>query len=305
MTNIRIDSEFQSKIPPLTEKEFEQLEENIVEAGQIYEPIVVWNNVIIDGHNRYKIALKHPDIPYSTREMHFEDKYAAFDWMYKNQLGRRNLTDQQRDYLIGKMYEARKYSHGGDRNTEHAKDGTFTASVQNGHMRHGRIGEQIGKELGIGNGTVRRAYDFARGVDAVRDVNPEAADKILSGDSGLRKREVAEIKDATPEQVKKLGDEIVEGKLDRKKRLSTQERKQINEGLQAIVDQFNGKTTEEYTIDNLLEELRSNCETFISSVKMLFQIRANVLCSHEQWVMAHRCIKETLVDELNHIMERK
>ena len=110
---LRIDPEFQNKIPPLTDKEYEQLEENILEAGEVREPIITWNGVIVDGHNRYKIVQKHPEIKWKTLEMKFADKWEAIEWMCKNQLGRRNLTEQQMAYLAGKMYEASKHNNGG------------------------------------------------------------------------------------------------------------------------------------------------------------------------------------------------
>lgn len=116
---LRIDPEFQNKIPPLTDKEFEQLEENILEAGEVREPIITWNGVIVDGHNRYKIVQKHPEIKWKTLEMKFANKWEAIEWMLKNQLGRRNLTEQQISYLRGKMYEARKQNLGGARGNQY------------------------------------------------------------------------------------------------------------------------------------------------------------------------------------------
>ena len=62
MATFTIDPEFKSKIPPLTDAEYEQLKENILEAGEVYEPIVVWNGTIVDGHNRWKIIQENPEI---------------------------------------------------------------------------------------------------------------------------------------------------------------------------------------------------------------------------------------------------
>ena len=59
---LRIDPEFEGKIPPLTEEEFQQLESNILADGIVINPIIVWDGVIIDGHNRYRIVGKHPHI---------------------------------------------------------------------------------------------------------------------------------------------------------------------------------------------------------------------------------------------------
>lgn len=126
----RIDPEFENKIPPISEDEFKQLRENILTAGEVYEPLVVWDGVLVDGHNRWKVIQENPEVKWRTREMDFPDKWAAFEWMYKNQLGRRNLTDEQRTYMIGKMYEARKKSNGGNRGNQYAK----TADSQNANL---------------------------------------------------------------------------------------------------------------------------------------------------------------------------
>ena len=52
MINLKIDPEFQSQIPPLTDDEFKQLEENILKEGKLISPLIVWNNTLVDGHNR-------------------------------------------------------------------------------------------------------------------------------------------------------------------------------------------------------------------------------------------------------------
>ena len=176
MTTLTIDAEFQGKIPPLTEAEFQQLKENILEAGEVYEPIVVWNGIIVDGHNRWKIVQEHPEITYKVREMNFADKWAAFDWMYKNQLGRRNLTEAQRTYLLGKLEDARKHMA---RNPNRGEDGRYQ-SPQNGD-NGGRTSQIIAEELGISHGQVERAGHFAHGIDTIRTVSPETADEARLG----------------------------------------------------------------------------------------------------------------------------
>ncbi len=57
---LTIDPEFEAKCPPLTEDELSQLEENILEEGLVLMPLIVWNDTIVDGHNRYRIAQTHP-----------------------------------------------------------------------------------------------------------------------------------------------------------------------------------------------------------------------------------------------------
>ena len=91
---LTIDPEFEAKCPPLTEDELSQLEENILEEGLVLMPLIVWNDTIVDGHNRYRIAQAHPGIGFRTHEKQFSNRYEALSWICKNQLGRRNLTPQ-------------------------------------------------------------------------------------------------------------------------------------------------------------------------------------------------------------------
>lgn len=206
---LRTEPEYENKIPPLTPEEFMQLEENILAEGRVLVPIDTWNGVIIDGHHRWKVIQKHPEIPYDVREHDFPDKWAAFDWMYKNQLGRRNLTENQRTYMIGKMYEARKNSQGGNHGNQYTK----VANTQNGNLpnhKQGTAGE-IAHELGMGNNTVIRAEKFAKGIDALRSVAPEVADKVLSGEVTTTKHAVSHLAKIPPEELKRAAKQMVEG----------------------------------------------------------------------------------------------
>ena len=74
---LRVDPEFESKIPPLTEDEYKLLEENILSEGAVLMPIIVWNGTIVDGHNRYKILRENPDIPFTVHEKDFDNRYEA------------------------------------------------------------------------------------------------------------------------------------------------------------------------------------------------------------------------------------
>ena len=77
MINLKIDPEFQNQIPPLTDDEYKQLEENILKEGKLLAPLIVWNNILVDGHNRYAILQKHPEIYFSTMPLPFESREEA------------------------------------------------------------------------------------------------------------------------------------------------------------------------------------------------------------------------------------
>jgi len=88
---LQIDEEFKNLIQPLSEKEYMALDESISDQGKLLSPIITWNGVIIDGHNRYEICKEH-GIDYETKELEFEDRNAAKEWIIKNQFARRNLN---------------------------------------------------------------------------------------------------------------------------------------------------------------------------------------------------------------------
>ena len=50
LSRLKIDPEFQSKIPPLQFEEEQQLEQNIIAEGRLLNPIITWNGYILDGH---------------------------------------------------------------------------------------------------------------------------------------------------------------------------------------------------------------------------------------------------------------
>ena len=94
---MQILQELEILIPPLTSEEFKQLEHNILEEG-IRDPLVTWNGILVDGHNRYRIATEY-DIDFVTVEKEFADMNAVKEWMINNQFGRRNLPAYERGKL--------------------------------------------------------------------------------------------------------------------------------------------------------------------------------------------------------------
>lgn len=92
-----MNTRFKHIIPALTPDEYNQLEQNILQDG-IREPLVVWGDTLIDGHNRLSIAQKH-GLDYKTVSMCFTDDEAAKKWIIINQFGRRNLPLYERARL--------------------------------------------------------------------------------------------------------------------------------------------------------------------------------------------------------------
>lgn len=92
-----MDTRFKHIIPALSPDEYKQLELNILKDG-IREPLVVWGDTLIDGHNRYSIALKY-GLNYATVNIDFPDDRTATEWIILNQFGRRNISAYDRARL--------------------------------------------------------------------------------------------------------------------------------------------------------------------------------------------------------------
>ena len=110
MINLKIDPEFQSQIPSLTDDEFKQLEENILKEGKLLSPLIVWNNTLVDGHNRYAILQKHPEIYFSTMPLRFANREEALAWICKNQLGAAQSFPRTKALPAGETVRIRKES---------------------------------------------------------------------------------------------------------------------------------------------------------------------------------------------------
>lgn len=95
--------EFRALLPKLNGDQRTKLEVDLLTDG-CRDPIVVWGDVILDGHNRYEICLKN-GYPFETVSMELPNRRAAKLWIIHNQFGRRNLTTVQRADLAAK-YEA-------------------------------------------------------------------------------------------------------------------------------------------------------------------------------------------------------
>ena len=175
---LKIDPEFQSKIPPLQFEEEQQLEQNIIAEGRLLNPIITWNGYILDGHTRYRILKKHGFIKFEVEEIQLANKYEALAWICKNQLGRRNLSPERKKFLLGKEYESTKLAVGAPLGSKHG----IRKCGQNDHIfTESRTCQRIASEHGVGEKTVRRAEKYSQGIDAAEEAVPGAQEEILTG----------------------------------------------------------------------------------------------------------------------------
>jgi hypothetical protein len=96
--NIVVNEELKAYIDPMTPEEHEALERSILAEG-CRDALVLWGDVLVDGHNRYGICQKH-DLPFKTvQNTRFKTIEDVHLWMIDQHLGRRSISDFLRGVL--------------------------------------------------------------------------------------------------------------------------------------------------------------------------------------------------------------
>jgi hypothetical protein len=163
-----IDAEFRDLIPPLTTEEYKELEASIIKEG-CRDNLVIWNNILIDGHNRHRICSMN-NIPFNTAERNFKSRDEAVEWIIRNQFGRRNLPSYERTQLALKLEEvirARakenlKLAEGGDRKSDNFKNqgSTILSKVEKSPKIDTR--QELAKIAGVSEGTIMKVKAINR-----------------------------------------------------------------------------------------------------------------------------------------------
>ena len=96
--NIVVNAELKAYIDPLTADEHDALERSLLAEG-CRDALVLWGDVLVDGHNRYAICQKH-GLPFRTvQNSLFNSLEDVHLWMIDQHLGRRSVSDFQRGVL--------------------------------------------------------------------------------------------------------------------------------------------------------------------------------------------------------------
>jgi hypothetical protein len=96
--DIVINEELKAYIDPMTAEEYEALERSILTEG-CRDALVLWGNILVDGHNRYSVCRKH-DLPFQTSQnTQFQSMGDVHLWMIDQHLGRRSVSPFQRGVL--------------------------------------------------------------------------------------------------------------------------------------------------------------------------------------------------------------
>ncbi|NLI52780.1 MAG: hypothetical protein GX417_00480 [Clostridiales bacterium] len=213
---LKIDEGFKQLISPLSAEELQQLEQNIIRDG-CREPLCVWNKTIVDGHNRYEICMRR-QILFLIQYIFFRNREEAIAWICANQLGRRNITDETRKYLIGKRYETEKIlgAHNAAGTNQHTKKEVRANMLPEPPfgITAGRTRERLGEEYRISHPTILKYEKYSQAMDKLSGILPELVPKILSGEVRLSHENVVDLSCLSAQDARRMRQFLYDGATD-------------------------------------------------------------------------------------------
>ena len=173
--NITIHQELRAYIDPLTSNEYKALERSILAEG-CRDALVLWGEVLIDGHNRYAICQKHGIAFNTTQNTRFSNIEDVMLWMIDNHLGRRSVTDFQRGMLALRKKEIVASRNALKENQVADNTGSATAVIEtNAAPNVSQAREELAKTAGISSNTVTQIEKIRRAA------TPELVDAVRAG----------------------------------------------------------------------------------------------------------------------------
>jgi 16S rRNA G966 N2-methylase RsmD len=226
---LKIDETIRRVLMPLRDDERQLLEQSVLAEG-IRDSLVVWRRgdelILLDGHHRYQLAQKH-GLDFSVVEMEFDDETDAVQWVMRNQLARRNLTDEQRMLVMGRYYNQLK------RPPHRPVDKGDNLSPLS---ESGKTAEQVATVFGVDSRTVYRAAEFATAFEQLESVSPEAARRVESGEVKDAKTMLPKVE---PDLLPKVAERIARGETrvqDAVERIRREERQTTRPVLQGVYE---------------------------------------------------------------------
>jgi hypothetical protein len=187
---VNIDPEFQECIPKLRKEEYAQLEVSLQREG-CRDPLRLWGNLLVDGHNRYEIC-KRLNIPFGITRLDLDSREDALQWIRRNQLARRNVTDAYRKILTQKIAE-------GEAKLSRKNQHKSLAPENGGETSKKRTQDRVAKEHGVS----KHSLEQAKIINDAAEKNPEGAAVLAKVRDGEITSLSAAVKMVKPEAPKK------------------------------------------------------------------------------------------------------
>ena len=202
MPNIIIDKEFLALLPALDKDTYALLEENLLQNG-CRDSLVLWGNILIDGHNRYEICKKH-NIEFNTINKDFASREEALIWIISTQVSRRNLSPIQLSHFRGLHYMADKKMQGGDKKSKGQKDLLV-------HDNIGSTAARLAERYRVSPKTINRDAKAAAAIEAIGEVSETAKKMILSGEVAIDRISLRELSGYKRKEIEAVAETIENG----------------------------------------------------------------------------------------------
>jgi len=208
--DIIIDEKFARIFPVLNERTSAELEESILEFGCIL-PIVLWDGILIDGHNRFQILKKH-GLPFNTINLEFASRDLVEIWIIENQITRRNLTSMQLSYYRGMHYHLEKRVQGsGSRASVEFIDEVAESKKSQNETFTGSTAKRLAEQYSVSRATITRDALVANAISAIGDISPDVKMEVLSGKTRITRKQLKELATGTKKDVSAIVAQIEEG----------------------------------------------------------------------------------------------
>ncbi|MBB3211613.1 ParB-like chromosome segregation protein Spo0J [Herbaspirillum sp. Sphag1AN] len=161
--NITINEELLQYIDPLTANEYAALERSLLADG-CRDALVLWGEVLIDGHNRYEICRKHGIEFKTVQHPSLNSLEDVMLWMIDNQLGRRSVTDFQRGVLALRKRDiiSARVKVEMDANLEARQSGDGSAAPEVASPGATKAEGTADTDADLGTATIKTREDIAR-----------------------------------------------------------------------------------------------------------------------------------------------
>lgn len=170
MTQLVIDETYQKLVPILSDDDYQSLKESIKQNG-LWMPILVnKENIILDGHHRFKICQElGTKIKYAVRE--FPTKSEETIFVGECNLKRRQLTPLQRINLVRLLEPYYNKIAKSNMITAHSS-GNITGAK-------GDTRDKLGKKANVSGRT------YEKGTKILENASPEVIEKINKGETSI------------------------------------------------------------------------------------------------------------------------
>jgi hypothetical protein len=202
--SIIILDELRDLIRPLSQDQFNQLEQNLLTHG-CQDALILWETtsselqqddfdktvyVLVDGHNRYSICQKNK-LEFKINLKIFDSIEKVKEYMIDLQLGRRNITPEEESYLRGLKYNTQKASRG------------IALQMQNEDNKPVNVAEKLADEFNVSVRTIKNDGKYATGLSKL---SKNLKEQVLNGTSTLSKKQIQLLADRKDIEVESITD---------------------------------------------------------------------------------------------------